>query len=335
MIKKFLRKLYISDQLYPAVNLFGLPWRGKGAILMYHRVLPDHQTKENLDLGLTISCSNFEKQLGVLKSKYKICSIKELIDGLNKNSDKFMIAITFDDGYKDNLFHALPILEKFSAPASIYITTRFLSENVNMWWYELSDVIQSRTELIFEYNKKKFNFFLKNKKQKIFAYENLTKIFINLKIKQQADLMEIITGSKKRKNYSDICLNSKEVKILDEHPLITIGSHGHNHLNLKILNENEVNYEVSKSLEILEDLLKHKISHFCYPYGKKKQAWHREYNIIKKLNFDTAVTGIAYPLRNSNFYSLPRIYVGNNTCEKTLIRHLSGFYNLANKFFQN
>ena len=64
----------------------------------------------------------------------------------------------------------------------------------------------------------------------------------------------------------------------------------------------------------------------------KEHASLREYNIIKNLEFNSAVTGQVLPIKSYNLFSLPRIYVGKNTCEKTLINHLSGFYNLINKF---
>ena len=51
------------------------------------------------------------------------------------------------------------------------------------------------------------------------------------------------------------------------------------------------------------------------------------------MDFDSAVIGSVYPIKDCNFFSLPRIYVGKNTCEKTPINPLSGFYNLANKLF--
>ena len=71
-----------------------------------------------------------------------------------------MIVITFDDGYNDNLLHALPVLEKYQVPASIYITTRFLEEHAWMWWYELKEAIKDKSVLSFEYEKKNFHRFL-------------------------------------------------------------------------------------------------------------------------------------------------------------------------------
>ena len=119
---------------------------------------------------------------------------------------------------------------------------------------------------------------------------------------------------------------------MDSNKLNTIGSHSHNHLNFKILDTNEIKFEVNKSLKILEDLLDHKIEHFCYPYGGENQASDREYKIIQELKFTSAVTGRVYPIKHYDLFSLPRIYVGKNICDKTLMNHISGFYNLANKF---
>jgi len=332
MIKNYLRKIYTSNIISPLINLLGFPWKGKGAILMYHRVVKDEQIEEDLELGLTVSCSNFEKHIKELKSKYKICSMNEFVENLKKKTNEFMVAITFDDGYKDNLYQALPILTKYEVPASIYITTRFLNQDVDIWWYELGDVIQNRTEINFQYQEKKFHFLLENKKQKSLAYQSLLKLFKNLRIDSQNELMEKITNTKKRKNYSNICLNSEEVIMLEKNPLITISSHGHNHQNLKILSDDEVKYEITKSLEILENLINRKVKHFAYPFGGKDQVSTREYNIIEDMDFDSAVIGSVYPIKDCNFFSLPRIYVGKNTCEKTLINHLSGFYNLVSKF---
>ena len=185
MIKNYLRKIYISNIISPLINLLGFPWKGKGAILVYLRVVKDEQIEEALELGLTVSCSNFERHIKELKSKYKICSMNEFVENLKKKTNEFMIAITFDDGYKDNLYQALPILAKHEVPASIYITTRFLNQDVDIWWYELGDVIQNRTEINFQYQEKKFHFLLENKKQKSLAYQNLIKLFKNLRIDAQ------------------------------------------------------------------------------------------------------------------------------------------------------
>ena len=101
MIKKNLGKIYISKQVSFLINLLGYPWKGKGAILMYHRILPDKDMDKDLNLGMAVSSSNFYKHMEAIKKKYQLCTINELIEGSKNN--KFMVAITFDDGYKDHI----------------------------------------------------------------------------------------------------------------------------------------------------------------------------------------------------------------------------------------
>ena len=61
-------------------------------------------------------------------------------------------------------------------------------------------------------------------------------------------------------------------------------------------------------------------------------------NILKKAKKDNSKiifisSSRVYPIKKPNLFSLPRIYVGTNTCEKSILNHLSGFYNLVHKFF--
>ena len=89
MMKNYLRKIYISKQISQLVNFLSYPWKGQGAILMYHRVLPNELMRKDHDVGMAISLSNFEKQIKILKSKYNIVSMDEFNDNLRnekKNS---------------------------------------------------------------------------------------------------------------------------------------------------------------------------------------------------------------------------------------------------------
>ena len=183
-----------------------------------------------------------------------------------------MLSITFDEGYKDNLNFALPILEHYKIPATIYMITRFLDTDVWMWWYELKETINQKDYLRFNYNGENFDYELKNYNQKTKVFKNLRKLFLNLKVDEQLKLLEIITENKKRKNYSDICLNTEELKTLDKNSLITIGAHTHNHPNLKILSEDEAIYDICKCTKILENLLNHKVNVYMYDKMSKVKA---------------------------------------------------------------
>ena len=222
MIKNYLKKIYSLKAFSYFINILSYPWKGKGAILLYHRVLPDELVKNDLEVGMAVSKSNFEKQIKKIKSKYDIVSMDEFISNLENKVNKFTVTLTFDDGYLDNLDHVLPILEKYQVPASIYVTTSFLENEVFMWWYELKKATEDKTSLNFEFDNNKYQFNLNTKIEKLQAYESLRNLFLNLKTEKQHDLIQKITGDIKRKNYSDICLKPDELKILDKNPLESV-----------------------------------------------------------------------------------------------------------------
>ena len=57
-------------------------------------------------------------------------------------SDKKIATILFDDGYKDNIEYAVPILEKHNCPASFYIVTDCINKNIPTWTYLLDHTLQ-------------------------------------------------------------------------------------------------------------------------------------------------------------------------------------------------
>lgn len=87
----------------------------KPIILMYHRI----DTEDNDPHKLCVSPENFRDHLALLKETRTIVPFSEI---QSKTCPNDAVALTFDDGYVDNLTNALPILEEFSAPATIFVT---------------------------------------------------------------------------------------------------------------------------------------------------------------------------------------------------------------------
>ncbi len=92
-------------------------------ILLYHRVAT---VKEDPHL-LCVSPENFRAQIKFLKENFKIIPLVKLVQDVREGKvEKNSIVITFDDGYVDNLYNALPILEEFKVPATIFLTTGYI-----------------------------------------------------------------------------------------------------------------------------------------------------------------------------------------------------------------
>jgi len=98
-------------------------------ILMYHRVRDDKKT-----MNISVSTKNFEEQMAFLKGNFKVISLSSLVKGAKSgtNSSKDHVAITFDDGYKDNYWNAFPILKKNNFSATVFLVSSAVDNDKNM-----------------------------------------------------------------------------------------------------------------------------------------------------------------------------------------------------------
>ena len=294
------------------------------AILNYHRVCSNNETSKPND-ELVVSASKFREQLIFLKKNYNLVSLDNLLNFEKNNHSN--ISITFDDGYKDNLIYALPILNELKVPATIYVITKFFQNDFSVWWFELQDYIWKNSKNIkFTYNKKNYDFSVKNDIEKIKCFEKLKQIIKKLNKIEQEKLLEVITTTNARKQFKNEFLSKEDLKLLVSNPLITIGAHTHNHLSLKNLNREECVNEIQTSKRILENLTTLKINHFSYPYGTKSDVGEREYKIVKELGFKSAVTTSVGRLSGKKLFNLPRIHINQKTSEKVLKLKLSVYY---------
>ncbi len=98
-----------------------------GAILLYHRVVdigPD-------PLGLAVTPAHFAQQLEALATGWTPAPLEAVIAG---DAGPRAVAVTFDDGYHDNLVHALPALAAARIPATLFASTSHIATGVGYWW---------------------------------------------------------------------------------------------------------------------------------------------------------------------------------------------------------
>lgn len=110
-------------------------------ILMLHTV--NNSPQDNPMGELAVSSEGLDAYLRVLKQwKYQMISMDDLLNG-RYDPNKNYIVLTFDDGYKDNLTVALPILKKYGARATIFVNPAYTSPESNdsdwgfMTWEEI------------------------------------------------------------------------------------------------------------------------------------------------------------------------------------------------------
>ncbi|SHI48208.1 polysaccharide deacetylase family protein [Flavobacterium terrae] len=240
--------------------------RYRERIIVFHGIDKTGETKYN---SRFVSEKYFTQFIDFISKNYNIISLQDFYDKKFK-PNTLNIAITFDDGYANNFKYAIPILEKYSIPATFFITT-IQDNNTNFLWPDFLDLVSfysNQNSIIFEnqhYSKNHKGEFiyngisLKNRCKKLSWKEiqPLLNIFKDeWKIIQQQPLND----------YWEL-MNYNQIKEVAKKPLFKIGSHGYTHANLNSITFEEATLEVLKGKKVLESICEKPILDFAFPFG--------------------------------------------------------------------
>jgi peptidoglycan/xylan/chitin deacetylase (PgdA/CDA1 family) len=99
-------------------------------ILTFHRVNDDDDPfMPSLPTGV------FARQMAHVARHYRVLSVENLAAQLQGGrAPRNALALTFDDGYRDNFTHAAPILKRLGLPATIFLVTGYIGTPKAMWF---------------------------------------------------------------------------------------------------------------------------------------------------------------------------------------------------------
>lgn len=249
-------------------------------VLTYHGV---SKTGRNDFNSRFISANYFEKQINYFKKHFNLVSVADVF---SRNLDplKLNVALTFDDGYANNYKNVLPVLEKYGAPASFYITGA-QNENADIIWPDFVDMVTLNcndkvTILGKTYIKnRKGELIIKGKTLKQICKESDEEF--KLKMMKETVNRKLFEGSEDLTEYWKQ-MTPEQLQVLSTSEYVTIGSHGYYHNNLENLEISKAKEEVVRSKTYLEDLLQIPILEIAYPDGSYSLQLK---NIAEELGF--------------------------------------------------
>lgn len=297
--------------------------RGRqSVILAYHRVLPEGSKELRfIQPGMYVTTQTFEKHMQYINEHYHVIALEELMK--NPGVENACI-VTFDDGWYDNYKYALPVLKKYSIPATIFLATNLIGTNTWAWPDRISYYIhfapRDQVDAIIN----------------VILSQSQIKTASNVKgfpsIKSRAILVDELinylkTMTEDARN-SLMCLIDSRMEVLlcdlnGQRPWmtwpeiiemssnnVTFGAHSHNHVILTQTNIEEAQKEIVDSKNMLLDKLGIPASMFSYPNGNYN---HELMRIIDNLGFKLAVTTRPGMLDESeNPLALRRILIHND-----------------------
>lgn len=136
---KYTTKVLVSHLLYGIGFLqlwqyFAL--KRRAVVLMYHRVLtPTEMRSSGSHPSIMVECETFAKQMDLVKRRFKVLPIEEFARRIEHRIpfESSSCLITFDDGWKDNYTHALPILRANDIPAVVFLPVNYIGERRHFW----------------------------------------------------------------------------------------------------------------------------------------------------------------------------------------------------------
>ena len=132
----------LKGVLHSAARYSGLNWvlrrtlgRRYPLVLCYHGVVGEDRPDQRFLYRNTISCRQFQIQLEFLNRHFNPISLGELIDHLRRGTalKPYSVLLSFDDGYRNNLTNAAPLLSKYGMPALFSITTGYIDRTDVLW----------------------------------------------------------------------------------------------------------------------------------------------------------------------------------------------------------
>lgn len=249
---------------------------------MYHRIInPESEPIPQLP-GMYVRPDTFRMHLEYLTKHFKIIPLENLIANYSEKlttREKY-IALTFDDAWIDFKTNALPILEEFNAPATVFVPTKFIDTGELFW----NDIIQIALQKGLDLNN-----LLNNDQIKLTTDPN--SLIESLKNDRNSrnlltkELKEILNNE--LSSIPSQFLSWDDIRNISEKGLITFGSHSHSHEISTQISIAEFMQDISVSIENFKKALVPLHNVFCYPNQNGNESTDR---ILATLDFTKSLS---------------------------------------------
>lgn len=233
---------------------------------MYHRI-----ARRAIDpLRMSVSPENFADQVAAIRLVADVVPPGSIL----LPGSRPRVALTFDDGYADNLHHAVPVLAASDTPACIFATNHFEPEAPEFWWDQLDhlflcgEVDVPFVDLLLDVGSVRFD--VRTEAGRIRTFSRLNVVFRNLPAAERqahVDALHHQLGRTPVRCGAHLRLTAMELAELDGGGLIEIGGHTVTHAALPLVDPHTAGTEIADNRRALAAICGRSPQLFAYPYG--------------------------------------------------------------------
>ncbi|GAB3461729.1 polysaccharide deacetylase family protein [Azotobacter salinestris] len=247
--------------------------RGSGTILMLHRVLAEDA---RADLphrkDLCIGTAAFDHLLHWLGQHFECVPLAELLDPAAPADGPPRLALTFDDGWRDNALHAFPLLRQHRMPASIFLSTDFIGSPRRFWWEAIGETLwgsfgeEAREQLCVQLRRH-----LAPPAELCTAAPDHSRSqalgrFLQRLKSLPATTLQVLANSCPNPPEPH-ALDWQQVREMEDSGLVRFGPHGASHAILTGLDDAGLQADLRRSHEAIAAHCRHPLPVYCYPNG--------------------------------------------------------------------
>ncbi|NHZ72831.1 MAG: polysaccharide deacetylase family protein [Aquificales bacterium] len=297
-------------------------------VLAYHRVTNLYESGFDLFApNVSATPSTFASQMDFVGRHFHVVSLDDVLDWLDEQRPlpPNPLLITFDDGYRDNLQYAFPVLQQHGFPAIIYLATNYIGEKKPFFWdltaycfyHTAKDTAvlplvgsqhwsdESGRTAVMDNRTAVMDNWLNNLK-KLPNHEKETAV-------QQLPQALDVTISDDA--FADLCLTWEQVRAMSQSS-ITFGAHTQNHPILTRISLEEARDEITGSKARITDETGRDVVSFAYPNGQSSDFNKPLIDILKQAGISVAFTLLSGPSRPEEVRNAPwairRIFIGHH-----------------------
>ena len=271
-------------------------------ILCYHRVNDDdHPFFTGTPLGL------FRRQMETLRRYFTVLPLEELAErARRKDLPRNGVALTFDDGYRDNYTDAFLVLRDLELPATIFLTTSALDENALIWHDRVFDAFNRtlRTEMRASLPAVLAQLRRSSPEERD---SRITQLLEDLGIEPG------VPGGWEKLTWPQVREMASQG--------ITFGAHTLDHPILTCVSEEEARRQIRESKRRIEAELGSKVTMFAYPNGAASDFDQTTERIVGEEGFSLAVTTVfGANDESTNPYALRRTGMWGDDPQLSMLR---------------
>lgn len=288
-------------------------------VLIYHRVHEQHDAFTGDD----VDAATFDWQLELLARYFHVMPLAEAVSALfaGERLPRGAVAITFDDGYRDNHDVALPLLRKHGLSATFFIATGFLDGGV-MWNDIVIESLRRTQRDALELNDIGFGTQATGSPE---ARDALARKIIH-RVKHETpalrlELVECIAEHAGVVAPDHLMMRTDDVRAMFESGM-EIGAHTVTHPILYKTDAAAAKREIEQSRSVLQGITGASVSGFAYPNGRPGDDYtQRDVDLVRELGFDYAMsTRWDVADRSSDRFALPRVNPWDATSLRWMLR---------------